>query len=36
MVEKPYTCDVCDKSFITSHHLNIHSRIHTGDEPNSK
>ena len=31
--EKPYTCNVCDKSFTQKDNLNRHKLIHSGDKP---
>ena len=31
--EKPYECDVCEKSFRTSGDLKSHMRIHTNEKP---
>ena len=31
--EKPYECDVCEKSFRTSSDLKKHMRIHTNEKP---
>ena len=33
MSERPYTCKVCDKSFIQKSALNVHQRVHTGERP---
>ena len=31
--EKPYKCDICQKSFSLKNGLNIHVRTHTGEKP---
>ena len=32
-VKKPYSCQDCEKSFITPSKLQRHTRIHTGEKP---
>ena len=31
--EKPYECDVCERSFCHSNALKDHKRIHTNEKP---
>ena len=31
--EKPFECDVCQKSFTQSNNLEFHRRTHTGERP---
>ena len=31
--DRPYVCDVCDKRFTQSRHLNRHRRVHRGEKP---
>ena len=31
--EKPYSCDMCGKSFATSSHYHYHIRSHSGEKP---
>ncbi|XP_051777712.1 zinc finger protein OZF-like [Erpetoichthys calabaricus] len=33
MTQKPYSCSECDKRFSRVSHLQIHTRIHTGEKP---
>lgn len=31
--DKPFKCDICNKSFVQNHHLQNHTLTHTGDKP---
>lgn len=31
--DKPYRCDVCNKSFAQREYLVYHNHVHTGDKP---
>ncbi|XP_055634004.1 zinc finger protein 721-like [Toxorhynchites rutilus septentrionalis] len=32
-VEKPFKCEMCEKTFSTNHRLKVHIRTHTGERP---
>ena len=32
-VQRPFSCKVCEKSFLNKHHLKDHMMIHTGEKP---